>query len=277
MDFASRAERRVEGWSAARRFACIFGMGVLAASLPARADWDDDFDGGFGAPWNFAATDDAGEAPSSGFTTFEVVDAGTDDHLLMAHSTRAFRDGGGGAADVFGWVDESFANVAMAADVNADPAAGQQSVLGLLGRGDPEVGSAYLAAVDFANSRFFIARSDDFIDFQAALVADDAVAIDPGTTYRIEFHLIGSTLSARLRDTSTGVLLSAISVVDTSFASGLAGLLVETDYDVGLNPVAPVVGTFDAVVVVPEPSLMALVAAGAIAVAGLKYRRIART
>ncbi len=258
---------------APRRWACVAGLGALAVSTSASADWSDDFDGGFGAAWSIAASDDEGEPPTTGVTTFAVVEAGADDHLRVAHSTQALRGGGGGAADVFAWVDESFTDLVLAADVNADPSAGQQSVLGLLARGNPEAGSAYFAGIDFASSRFLIARSLDFIDPLTPIASDDGVAIDPGETYRVEFSLIGSTLSARLRDASSGSLLSTISTVDPNLGSGLAGLLVETGYDAGQNPLAPVVGTFDSVVVVPEPGWQALAASGGAALAGLARRR----
>lgn len=238
-----------------------FVVAALASALPARADWSDEFDGGFSAPWIFAATDDVGDPPSTGVTTAAVVEAGADDHLLLAHSTRALRDGGGGAADVFGYVDAPFGDLAITADVNASPATGQQSLLGLLARGDPAVGSAYLAGLDFESGQFAIARSDDFIDFQTPLVASP-VPILRSTTYHIQFFLIGSRLTARLLDATTRTLLSTITVLDTSFASGAAGLIVETAYDAGLDPVGPVVGTFDSVRVVPEPGAAPLIGSG---------------
>lgn len=243
-------------------------LGILVSS-PVHADWADDFDGGFTVPWIFAATDDAGAPPGTGVSTFAVLEGGADDALLIAHSTKALRDGGGGAADGFGYIDEGFTDLAISADVNAVPAQGQQAVLGVLGRGDPDVGSAYLAAVDFSGSRFSIARSDDFIDFQDPLVVDDTVTLDPGRAYHIQFFLIGSTLTARLLDASTRQLLSTISVSDSSYAAGFAGLLVETAYDASLFPVAPIVGSFDNVEAVPEPETAVLWATGVLALAGL--------
>ncbi len=213
-----------------------FVVAALASALPARADWSDEFDGGFSAPWIFAATDDVGDPPSTGVTTAAVVEAG--------------------AADVFGYVDAPFGDLAITADSNASPAAGQQSLLGVLARGDPAVGSAYLAGLDFESGQFAIARSDDFIDFQTPLVASP-VPILRSTTYHIQFFLIGSRLTARLLDATTRTLLSTITVLDTSFASGAAGLIVETAYDAGLDPVGPVVGTFDSARVVPEPGASA--------------------
>jgi hypothetical protein len=266
---ASPRGRMAHGWFVA--------LALLAAAAPARSDWSDDFDGGFEAPWSYAATDDAGATPATGTTTFAVVEAGADDYLLMAHSTRALRDGGGGAADAFAWVDEVFANLAVSADVNAGPAYGRQNLLAVAGRGDPETGATYLAGVDFANGRFLIARSDDFLDPQTPLVAS-LVALDPLRTYRIHFYLIGSSLTARLFDAATGSLLSTLHVDDTRFAAGVAGLLVETGYDASGNPVAPIVGTFDDVKVVPEPLGRALAWTGVFAfalLAGLSARRAA--
>jgi hypothetical protein len=247
---------------------------LLAALLaaPARADWSDDFDGGFSNLWSFVAFDDAGEPPATGFPTWAVVDAGADDHLLMAHSTTALQDGGGGAADAVAWVDEIFTNVAISADVNAAPAHGQQSVLGVLARGDAALGTGYLAAVDFSASRFIIARSDDLVDYQTPIAIDDALLLDPNATYHIQFFLIGSSLTARLLDGTSHALLSTLSVNDARFASGRCGLLVETAYQAGA-PIAPIVGTFDEVEALPEPSPGSAIAATCLALLALGRRR----
>ncbi|MFO0688498.1 MAG: hypothetical protein U0900_07310 [Myxococcota bacterium] len=269
--------RRLAG---ARVIAGAAGSALLAlAAPPATADWLERFDGGLSNDWIFAATDDGGAPPSTGVSTFAVVEAGPDDYLLIAHSTTALPDGGGGASDAFGYVDESFTNLAISADVNAGPALGQQSVLAVLGRGNPATGSSYLAAVDFAASRFAIARSDDFLDFQTPLVVDDSLSIDRGRTYRIQFFLVGTTLTARLLDASTRALLSTIHVTDSSYASGGAGILVETRYQAGV-PVGPIVGTFDDVEAVPEPAgatalAMATALLGALA-AGRRRRSAVR-
>lgn len=249
-----------------RRFPfALFGLATLAIAPPTRADWLEDFDDGFSNVWSFAATDDGGAPPATGITTFARVEAGSDDHLLMAHSTVALPGGGGGAADVFAWVDESFADLAISADVNAAPAQGQQSVLGVLGRGDAMTGASYLAAVDFSTSRFVIARSDDFFDFQTPLVVDDSLSLDPNATYHIQFFLLGSTLAARLLDADTRAILSTIYVIDGHFTSGGAGVLVETAYQVGI-PVAPIIGTFDDVEAVPEPGYGSALVVGVLAI-----------
>lgn len=261
----TRASRRPSATAVAIVGAAGSALLALAAP-PAAADWIERFDGGLANDWLFAATDDEGASPSTGVSTFAVVEAGADDHLLIAHSTTALLGGGGGASDAFGWVDESFTSLAISADVNAAPAQGQQSVLAVLGRGDPATGSSYLAAVDFAASRFAIARSDDFLDLQTPLVVDDSLAIDPGRTYRIQLFLIGSRLTARLLDATTRELLSTISVTDALYASGRAGILVETRY-VGGVPAGPIVGTFDDVEAVPEPSGPAPLALAAAALA----------
>lgn len=247
-----------------RRWLLLVGAASFAVAPPAAADWFDDFDSGLSNPWIFAATDDGGSEPATGVSTFAVVEAGADDHLLMAHSTRALQDGGGGAADAFAYVDESFTNLAISADINAAPAQGQQSVLGVLARGNAATGATYLAAVDFAASRFAIARSDDFVDFQTPLVVDDSLSIDRNSTYHIQFFLIGTSLTARLLDATTRTLLSTISVTDNQLASGRAGIIVETAYQAGV-PVAPIVGTFDDVEAVPEPGLLSALAGGSLA------------
>jgi len=235
----------------------------------ARADWSESFDAGFSQAWNFAATDDIGDPPATGASTFAVVEAGVDDHLLISHTTTGVRDGGGGATDGFGWVDESFSDVAVNAEINAFPASGQQSLLGVLARGNPSMGAVYAAGIDFDASIFAIGRSDDFADFFTTLAFDPGVAIDPGEPYRVQFFLLGSTLVARLLDGTTGELLSTLVAVDGLYASGFAGVLVETAYDGFDNPIAPIVGTFDDVSAVPEPSAGALLASGLLGLGAL--------
>lgn len=242
--------------------AVLSGLVVVCLAASARADWSDEFDGGFSAPWLFGETDDGGEAPATGVATFAIVEAGADDYLRIAHSTAAIRDGGGGASDAFAWVDESFVDVVVVADANAGPAFAPQSLLGILARGNPLVGSGYIAAVDFAHARFGILRSDGFGNSPTILALDAAVPIDPAKTYRIQFSLIGSTLTARLFDAGTRRLHSTISATDASHAAGRAGLLVETAYDGDSNPIGPIAGTFDSVRAVPEPGFAVAVACG---------------
>jgi hypothetical protein len=245
----------------------LIAAGILASS-PVHADWADDFDGGFSAPWIFDALDDAGDPPATGVSTFAVLEGGADDSLLIAHSTKALRNGGGGAADGFGYINQSFTSLAITADVNAVPAQGQQSLLGVLGRGNPSAGSAYLAAVDFSSSRFVISRNDAFSDFQTPLISA-AVSINRSRSYHIQFFLIGSRLTARLLDASTRQLLSTITVSDSNLAAGVAGVLVETAYDGSFSPIAPIVGTFDNVQAVPEPEANVCWAMGVLALVGL--------
>jgi hypothetical protein len=261
--------------SPGHRLVAAIGIGLLAASGagPSSADWFDDFDGGFGLAWSFAAVDDASDPPSTGTSTFAVVEAGADDHLLLSHSTTAIRDGGGGATDAFGWVDEVFGDVVVLAEMNADPSAGQQSLLALLARADPATGTTYAAGIDFADSFFAIGRRDDVFSI---LAVDETLTIDPNATYRVQFFLIGSNLVARLIEGSTGELLSTLSAVDGVYTSGVTGVLVETQYDLLDNPVAPIVGTFDDVEALPEASAATLLACGSLGLLGAARSRLLR-
>ena len=237
------------------------GVGLLAGS--AGADWADGFDAGFGQTWFFEAVDDIGDPPTTGTSTFAIVEDGADDYLQISHTTTAARDGGGGATDGFGFVNEIFGETGISADVNANAAIGQQqNLLGVIGRGDEMNGTAYVAAVDFANSIFAIVRSDDFPTFLTPLATDTSIVIDRNETYRIEFFLLGSSLTARLIETSSGDPLSTIFAVDALYSSGIAGILVETEYDSNDFPVAPIIGTFDDVEAVPEPSTVSLLGWG---------------
>ncbi len=248
----------------AARAAVIVAVGLLGLGLAGsvRADWSDDFDAGFAQSWIFATIDDVGDPPATGVSAFEIVEAGGDDYLRISHTTTAFQDGGGGAADGFGFVNESFGNMAIVAEINSQPLDGQQSLLAVAGRGDAFSGSAYVAGVDFASSRFLIGRFDDTFGFIIPLTSDGSLLIDPNEPYRVQFFLLGTDLVARLIDASTGELLSTINTVDGVYVSGIGGVLVETAYTSGGAPVAPIIGTFDDVMAVPEPSFAALIGCG---------------
>ena len=100
-------------------------------------------------------------------------------------------------------------------------------------------------------------------------------SIDSNETYRIQFFALGSNLTAALTEVSTGDLVSLVSTVDGFYSSGVAGVLVETEYDGFDNPVAPIIGSFDEVQAVPEPSMAVLLSCGVGALALLGRRRMA--
>ncbi|MEM9176505.1 MAG: hypothetical protein AAGC67_14880 [Myxococcota bacterium] len=258
------------------RFATAFDLAVGFVALltvglavsPALADWSEDFDGAFDQAWTFVALDDVGDPPSTGFSTFSRIEAGVDDHLRIAHSTTAFADGGGGATDGFGFVSELFFDVAMSAELNAAPADGQQSVLGVLARGSLLSGTAYVAGVSFADDLFVIARNDNTVDFLVPLATDPGLGLDPNANYVVLFWLDGASLNAALVDAATSEVLSNLSATDFNYASGVSGVLVQTAYDVFDVPVGPIVGTFDNVRAVPEPRFAIGLAAACAGFAG---------
>jgi hypothetical protein len=241
------------------------GFALVLLSSPARADWTEDFDGGFDQSWTFLAIDDEGDPPSSGVSEFDIIDDGADGYLRISHSTTAIFGGGGGASDGFGWVSESFTTSLTAADINAAPGDGQQNFLGVFARGDTFFGTAYVAGIDFANSLFGIVAADNFFDSLFVLASDSSIVIDPNETYRVELYLIDRYQFARLIEVSSGEVVSTLTANDSFYTGGVSGLLVETEYS-GVTPQAPIVGTFDNVEAVPEPSLGILVGFG---VAGL--------
>ena len=104
---------------------------------------------------------------------------------------------------------------------------------------------------------------------------DSSVVIDSSETYRVQFFALGSNLTAALIEVSSGDVVSFVSTVDGLYSSGAAGVLVETEYDGFDNPVAPIVGSFDEVQAVPEPSMALLVGFGVGALAALGRRRVA--
>jgi hypothetical protein len=258
------------------RSTCQIGgiaLALVVFAVSAHADWADDFDAGFAETWIFDAVDDIGNPPTTGSSTFLIVEDGADDYLRISHNTTANKDGGGGATDGFGLVNELFGVTGISADINAKPSIGQQNLLGVIARGDPLTGTAYVAAVDFANSFFAIGRSDDFFDFLVPLAIDSSVVIDSNQTYRVHFFLLGSSLTAVLTEASTGDVISKILAVDGFYASGHAGILVETEYDFNDFPVGPIIGSFDDVEAVPEPSMMSLIGWGVGALLWARKRR----
>jgi hypothetical protein len=145
-------------------------------------------------------------------------------------------------------------------------------LLGVFGRANPLTGTAYIAAVDFANSFFALGRNDDFAGFISILALDLSVAIDANETYEIQLFLLGSNVVGRLIDASSGQILSTITAIDALYGSGVGGVLVETEY-IGDIPVGPVIGTFDNVRAVPEPSAVPLIGVGTLGVVCLATSR----
>jgi len=249
-------------------------LGFLVLAVSARADWAEDFDAGFAQTWTFVALDDAGNFASAGTESFVIVEAGVNDYLSISDSTVAERGGGGGAADGFGFVSEIFGDTGISAEINAEPLDGQQNLLGVIARVNSQTAAGYVAVIDFANSRFAIAKTDGSTGLQP-LAVDTSVLIDRDEIYRVEFVLFGSDLSAQLTVNSTGEVLSTITVADFEYASGVAGILVETEFDIDDFPVAPIIGTFDDVWAVPEPSMGSLIAWGVGALVMFQRRRLA--
>ena len=247
-------------------------LGFLMLPVSARADWAEDFDAGFAQTWTFVALDDVGNVASAGTESFVIVEAGVNDYLSISDSTVAELGGGGGAADGFGFVDESFGDTGISAEINAEPLDGQQNLLGVIARVNTLTAAGYVAVIDFANSGFAIAKTDGSTGLQP-LVVDTSVLIDRDEIYRVEFVLLGSDLSAQLTLNSTGEILSMITVADSDYANGVAGLLVETEFASDDTPVAPIIGTFDDIWAVPEPSMGSLIGWGVGALVMLQRRR----
>lgn len=244
----------------------VLGVGLatlfLATPLEAAADWLEGFDGGFANAWTFVAVDDIGNPPSTGVSSFDIIDAGADDYLRISHSTTAIADGGGGATDGFGYVSETFSTAVAMAEVNAQPVDGQQSLLGVFVRGDPVSGEAYVAAVNYTDSFFAIARNDNLRDFLNPLAGDFGIAVNPNTTHVVALWAQGSSIGAQLIDAATQQVVSTLFANDVSYTSGVSGVFVETAYDSFDNPIGPIVGTFDVVEALPEPGLSASLALG---------------
>jgi hypothetical protein len=86
-------------------------------------------------------------------------------------------------------------------------------------------------------------------------------------------NVVRRSSGAGLTEVSSGDLVSMLATVDALYSSGVAGILVETEYDFLDFPVGPIIGSFDDVVAVPEPSMMTLIGCGVGGLVLLRRRR----
>ncbi len=245
------------------------------AAVTARADWVDTFNGGFDQTWVSGGVNGVGGA--SGTFSFAV-----DNNILkMTDPTTAAL---GGAASGFGFVPaESFSEVHMSAVIN--PNAGSYSDmnwdLGLLARFDPLSSSGYVLTVDLYKGQIDLTRIDN--GAPGAYLGNTGLNGFPFGTYTdssivLKFDLVGSQISGAAYDLSGTLLTAPFSFTDSTYAGGYSGVLTTikpSDPVFPASPVTPLLGTFDNVSAssVPEPSTLALLAAGALALACWVWRR----
>jgi hypothetical protein len=241
--------------------ALVATFGAVATSQSARADWSDNFNGGFQQFWQFGSVD-AGGNPSPTFNAASI-----NDQLVMADSLSAV---GGGAASAFGLVSESFSDVRMTGILNPNGDAGSSGTITLLARGNPFSAQFYAAEINYSTSELIIFRNDSLTS-----VSNIASLSIPGLTTAdsifMDFRLVGDSLSARAYDAPGGTLLGAVAATDSTYAGGLSGVLVNVT-----DPDAPMLGVYDDITatIIPEPAtaLLALVAVSAALVAGGRRR-----
>lgn len=221
----------------------LVALGVSITPSVGFADWSDNFDGGLQAAWQFGSVNGLG-VPSPTFSA-----TSTNNQLLMTDSVPAAPTGAGAAAG-FGVVLDPLGDQVVAGTINPNGDAGISPTMTLLARGNPALGSLYAAEVDYSSNDLIIFRNDNL-----ASTTDLVSAPIPGLTtdqsLYVEFRLLGSSLSARAFDAPGGTLLQSVSVIDSTFSTGLSGVLVNAD-----DPSVTVLGVWDNVsaTTIPEPA-----------------------
>ena len=212
--------RGVTTMTASRLVRCvpIALMMFLIATVTARADWTDTFDGGFDQTWVSGNVNGVGGA--SGTFSFAV----DNDILKMTDPTVAAV---GGAASGFGFVPaESFLEVHMSAVIN--PNAGSYSDMnwdvGLLARFDPLSSSAYALTLDLYKGQIDLTRIDNgatgayfgstpLSGFQYGTYTDSSIVL--------KFDLVGDQISGAAYDLSGNLLTAPFSTTDATYSDWL--------------------------------------------------------
>jgi hypothetical protein len=254
-------------------FLFLGAMFVAIAGGNARADWSDDFDGGFDQTWIFA--DDALNSPP------DATDVGiVGNQLHMVYNAGQL---GIGNFDGFvsGAVNEVFTDVSVRATVRSLDNSGTTPNVGAgLGNSNNDVfvvarsdgvASSYLLAFDFFNGFVNLVRVDGGA---LHVYQPDAQNPNPSTTigvnnalaYIIEIEAVGDVITGRVFNEAGDTLLAEVSVTDNTYASGISGIGAAINEDlVGGGTASFLNAGFDNVssmTIIPEPASLALIGLG---------------
>ncbi|MHB0955528.1 MAG: PEP-CTERM sorting domain-containing protein [Pirellulaceae bacterium] len=233
-----------------RHVRLVFALLLIVFSSAANANWIDTFPGGVPQEnWTFASLPDGSSFTQSYF-----------DGGLQLNSTTAV--GGGGAAAVFGWVNETFSlGVRVRAVVNPNGEALSRNI-GVLAQLDLGTLNGYALTIDA-----------DSIDL-SKITGGSATNIETGAiqnfsttaSYIVELDAFGSQITGRVYDGNDS-LLEVVSAIDSSpYTSGFAGIVAQRE--VGDSTL---LGTFGTISAVPEPSSLLLASLGLLSAIGLMH------
>jgi hypothetical protein len=204
---------------------------LLIGALPVHADWSDNFNGGLQQVWQFGNVE--------GSNTFS---AGSVNNRLVLTDTRSPSQGG--AATGFGVViTQSLGDVRMSGRINPGNSQDINDSVGLLIRGNLLNQTFYMAEINYTDQDLIIYRN-------GGPDGDRNIAVEPipdlvfTDSLFVEIEAVGQNLQAWVYDAPGGNLRATTSVVDTSFSSGLAGVLVNENFSS-----IPVLGVWDDLVV----------------------------
>jgi hypothetical protein len=208
------------------RVKCI-GVAALAlgCTLPVHADWSDNFNGGFQQSWQF------GNVETSSTFSAGVVN----DQLVLTDTTDPDF---GGAKTGFGVVFQNFTDVRMTGIINPSGNENINDSVGLLIRGNFLNQSFYMAEINYTDRQLIIYRNGG--PGNGNLVTEPIEDLQFTDSVYVEIEAIGDNLEVWAYDAPGGNLWATASVVDSSFASGIAGVIVDENFG-GL----PILGVWD--------------------------------
>lgn len=264
------------GGRGVRRFIALLAGMLLSPAMPAavRADFADNFNAGNDANWThvdpLAPFTGGGQysfpSDGSGGFAYRLQSPPSPDpaHLGVARM--------GAAANGVNLGDFSLSVDLLAWDDKLDQAFGLLARVSNIGLGTT---SGYF--LHYNNAFHALVLEQTVNEAPGPANAFTPVTLDPSQSYRLTFTGIGSELTGRvfaMSDLSTP--LATVHLTDSSYSSGLVGV---ADADTisrstGLSSNSPLDVTFDnfRASAVPEPGALALFAAGAAAILGVRFR-----
>lgn len=213
-------------------FAWAAALAVVFASTAARADWSEEFTGGFANPWAFF--DDVGNSPPD--ATAVTIHP---NNFLAMNTTAAPPD-----LFVVGFVPtQMFGNVA--ATTTVAPARGLLSNNDLFLTVRSNGASGYLLNLDYASGAVDMVRVD----------GGTIVGLGPGSTasvggfsqqatYTLQMSALGSMLFGQVRDAS-GAVKAIVHATDGTYGGGMTGIGAALNSSVPPAQVTPILAGFD--------------------------------
>jgi hypothetical protein len=267
-----------------RSIAAFAFLAALAAALPLRADWLEDFSGGVThQPWIFV--DDGGTIPPNA----SIIDP-SGGSLIIGGDSSLFPTLDTFVVGLVGVGDPAyaFADVRHRATVSAfdNLNFASQVALGnndefIIVRSSPTLQS-YLLALDFNNGDVDLVRIDAGPVIQGLGPGSSSAvpAFDPTRSYVLEVIAQGPNLTGNVYDGAT--LVASVAAIDATYAAGWSGIgAAINDNDTLGGPGGPLrtflAAQFDDVSSIPEPSTLGLglVLATILAAVAARRRRTA--